>query len=361
MRYQLSFKLLSLSTLLFSALCLDPEVRAAQGGRKEGREERPPEESVAVINGRRIGKSEADAPMASQIQSLEQKIYELRSRSLEALIGRVLLEEEATRRGITLEELRRQVVAPVRVEEKEVEETYNQNFSRYGPPPLGELEARERIRATIESQKRAEALNRAINELKAKARIEVLLKSPEPLTVEIDAHGPSLGAAAAPVTIAAFVDFQCQYCKQVNETLKQILQSYGSQVRILHKNLPLPNHSQSFRAAQAAYCAGAEDRFWQYHNLLFEHAADLSEQVLKNDAAAVGLDPQRFGACLDSEASRAAVTRDLQEARRAGIFSTPTFVINGRVLKGAKTPEDFKAVIDQSLKERKTQRAASAK
>ncbi|MGH9844537.1 MAG: DsbA family protein [Blastocatellia bacterium] len=142
------------------------------------------------------------------------------------------------------------------------------------------------------------------------------------------------------------------YCKKVNDTLKQVVQSYENNVRILYKSLPLPNHPQAFRAAQAAHCADAQGKFWQYHDLLFEHSSDLSDKALKGYVAEVNLKSKDFNACLDSEASRAAVMKDVQEARRAGVFSTPTFIINGRMLKGAKNLEDFKVVIDQALKER---------
>jgi protein-disulfide isomerase len=322
----------------------------------DGKEKRPQrEEPIAVINGRRIDKSDVDAPMASQIQALEQKIYEMRSRSLEALINKLLLEEEAARRGINLEELRRQVIAGVKVDEKEVEAAYNNNLSRYGPPPVSELEAKERIRATLESQKRSQALSQAISELRSKSKIELYLKAPDPLKIEIDKNGPSLGADNAPITIAVFSDFQCQYCKKVNETLKQVMQSNENKIRILYKNLPLPNHAQSFKAAQAANCAAAQNKFWPYHDLLFEHSSDLSDNSLKRYASEIGMDSNKFNSCIDSEASREAVLKDLQEARRAGIFSTPTFIINGRVLKGARTYEDFKAIIDQALKDQKTE------
>jgi protein-disulfide isomerase len=308
-------------------------------------------EPLAVINGRQIDKTEVDAPVASQVQALEEKIYELRSKSLETLINKFLLEQEAARRGISLDELRRQLIVEVKVEEKEVDDAYNNNLSRYGPPPVSEVEARERIRATLESQKRSEAISKAISELKSKAKIEISLKAPEPLKVEIDKNGPLLGAEGAPITIAVFSDFQCQFCKKVNETLKQVVQSNGKNVRILHKNLPLPNHPQSFRAAQAAFCAGAQNKFWEYHDLLFEHPSELSENSLKKYAAEIGLDSQGFNACIDSAASRNAIMKDLQEARRAGIFSTPTFIVNGHVLKGTRNIEEFQALIDQSLKE----------
>jgi protein-disulfide isomerase len=354
-------KKIALSIGLFSTVNFFPNESYAKAStalscQSDGKDKRPQqEEPIAVINGRKINKSEVDAPMASQIQALEQKIYEMRSRSLETLINKLLLEEEAARRGISLEELRRQVIAGVKVEDKEVEDAYNNNLSRYGPPPVSEIEAKERIRAALESQKRSEALSKAINELRGKSKIELNLKAPDPLKVEIDKNGPSLGAESAPITIAVFSDFQCQYCKKVNETLKQVVQSNGNNVRILYKNLPLPNHAQAFKAAQAAYCAATQNKFWQYHDLLFEHSSDLSENSLKRYASEIGIDSTRFNSCIGSEASRDAVMKDLQEARRAGIFSTPTFIINGRVLKGARNFEDFKAVIDQLLKEQKIQ------
>jgi protein-disulfide isomerase len=319
------------------------------------------DETIAVIDGRKISKSEIDAPMASQIQSLEQKIYELRSKSLEALINRNLLEEEAKRRGVSIEELRRQFIAGVKVEEKEVEEAYSGILSRYGPPPVTELEAKERLRATLESQKRSEAIGKAINELRIRSKIELYLNAPEPVKLMISTSGPSLGAKDAPITITVFSDFQCPYCKKINDTLKQVVQIYGSDVRVLYKNLPLPNHPQAFKAAQAAFCADNQGKFWQYHDLLFEHSSDLSENALKGYAAEIGLDLGGFGSCLGSESSKGAVMKDLQEARQAGIFSTPTFVINGRVLKGARNLEDFKVVIDQALKERQAQKAALIK
>src|SRR5262245_35971959 len=147
-------KTIALSVCLFSTIHLFSNESYAKRSvvprcQSDGNDKRPQqEEPIAVINERKINKSDVDAPMASQIQALEQKIYEMRSRSLETLINKFLLEEEATRRGISLEELRRQVIAGVKVEEKEVEDAYNNNLSRFGTPPFSELEARERIRAT---------------------------------------------------------------------------------------------------------------------------------------------------------------------------------------------------------------------
>ncbi|HXG65130.1 MAG TPA: thioredoxin domain-containing protein, partial [Blastocatellia bacterium] len=220
-----------------------------QSGAKE---KQPQEETVAVINGRQVSKAEIDAPMAAQIQSLEQKLYELRKRALESFINRALIEEEAKRRGISVEQLRRELVAGVKVEESEVEAEYNSNLARLGPPPVSEIEAKERIRATIESQKRAAMIGKAINDLKSKSKIEIYLKEPEARKIQISDSGPWLGSRNAPVSIIEFSDFQCPYCKKANDTLKQVLQSYGDSVKVVYKHLPLPNHEQAFKAAQAA-------------------------------------------------------------------------------------------------------------
>jgi protein-disulfide isomerase len=360
MRLRFAIAVVSLATIFHAVagFCAYAQSPGKPGYQGDAEKERLRDETIAVVNGRKIGKSEIDAPLASQIQSLEQKVYELRRKSLEMHINRLLFEDEARRRGISVEELRRIIVAGVRVEEKEVEDAYNNTVNRYGPAPVSELEARERVRATLESQKRAEALNKTINDLKAASKIELYLKEPATLKTEISGSGPSLGAEGAPVTVAMFTDFQCPYCKKVNDTLKQVVQSYENNVRILYKSLPLPNHPQAFKAAQAAHCADAQGKFWQYHDLLFEHSNDLSDKALKEYAAEVNLKLKDFNACFDSEASRATVMKDVQEARRAGVFSTPTFIINGRMLRGARNLEDFKVVIDQALKERTGQKTS---
>ncbi|MGH9844536.1 MAG: SurA N-terminal domain-containing protein [Blastocatellia bacterium] len=200
---------LGMAFCIIAGLCAYAQSSGRPRYQGDAEEKRLRDETVAVINGREVSRSEIDAPLASQIQSLEQKLYELRRKSLDVLINRLLFEDEARKRGISVEELRRTIVAGVRVEEKEVEEAYNNTVNRYGPAPVSELEARERVRATLESQKRAEALNKTINDLKATSRIELYLKEPAPLKTEISSSGPSLGAAGAPVTVAMFTDFQC--------------------------------------------------------------------------------------------------------------------------------------------------------
>jgi predicted DsbA family dithiol-disulfide isomerase len=89
--------------------------------------------------------------------------------------------------------------------------------------------------------------------------------------------------------------------------------------------------------------------FWKYQAALF--AADsLSPEVFKKTAVTLGLDLSRFSACTNSEVARTAILKDLDEAKRLGINSTPTFIINGRVLRGALSFEDFQAAIQHEIR-----------
>lgn len=306
-------------------------------------------ECVAIINGqRRITRKEIDDLIGSQIYSLEERLYHLRKTAIENLLTKILLEEEANARQITVEQLKQQLI-PARVEIKQsrIDQVYAENARGLGD--MNEEEAKQRIAVDLESNEKIESYKAALADLRRKARIEMLLVEPSPPVVTINDSGPSRGGKNAPVVIVEFSDFQCPYCKQATSTLKQLLQSYGESVRLVFKHTPLPIHADAFKAAQAAVCADKQGRFWEYHDRLFNSNV-LSTDALRKEAAELGLEMTEFNACLDSEASRAAVLKDMKEARQADIQGTPSFVINGSVLRGARSFEDFKSVIDRELK-----------
>jgi protein-disulfide isomerase len=140
----------------------------------------------------------------------------------------------------------------------------------------------------------------------------------------------------------------------VQATLKQVLESFGKDVRLVFKHLPLEGHRNAVPAARAAYCAGEQDRFWQFHDALFA-SAHLSPAVFERVAADLGLGLARFKTCLSSEQSRSAVVRDVETARSFRIDSTPSFLVNGKVLKGALSLAEFQKVIERELNQTSSQ------
>jgi len=111
---------------------------------------------------------------------------------------------------------------------------------------------------------------------------------------------------------------------------------------------------ESLRAAEAATCALEQDSFWQYHDTLFlnqkgENTGAFSDDHLRNFAAALGLDEGDFSTCLGSNRYRNEINNGIVAARDLGVQSTPTFRINGQLMEGLSTFEQFQTIINQEL------------
>ena len=120
-------------------------------------------------------------------------------------------------------------------------------------------------------------------------------------------------------------------------------------MQIIFRDFPLPMHNNAHLAAQAANCANAQGKFWEYHDKLFENQRALSETNLKQYATDLGLETERFGSCLATGEFKAAVDKDHQEGTALGVTGTPAFFVNGRFLSGAQPFEKFEAIIDEEL------------
>ena len=161
---------------------------------------------------------------------------------------------------------------------------------------------------------------------------------------------PSIGPEDAPVTIVEFSDYQCPYCQSwYQQTFDRLMANYPGQIRFVYRDLPLPGHPESLPAAEAANCAGEQGAYWKFHDALFSGQYALGRAAYEQYAAALGLEPAAFTACLDDHRTQDEVRADAADATRLGLNGTPSFVINGRILIGALPFEDFKAIIDEEL------------
>jgi len=339
---------LAVSCLLFLGIPAFCQSKGDKGKEKS--------EVFAVVNGSRaITGKEVDDLLGPQLQELQEKIYFIRSTATNNLVIKALLEEEARARGITVDDLKKQLIpGKVEVPKSKVDEVYEENASLFAN--MSQDEAKERIRLDLESHEKMAKYKTAVEELRRKAKVEMFLSAPPPLMASVGADGPAKGSADAPVTIVVFSDFQCPYCKQAIPVLNQVMQAYGNDVRLIFKHLPLSSiHPQALGAAQAAVCAEKQGRFWDYHDRLFASSPNLSPLILEKIASDIGLNTGEFSSCLNGEESRSAVLRDLQVANKLGIQGTPTFVINGQVFKEAISFESVKKIInEESHKAKKT-------
>ena len=348
-----------LSALLVSAIAILCGRVDVACGQTQG-EKNTNASAVATINGNRvITDKELDDVIGSQVFALQERLFNLRKNALDNLITKIVLEEEARARKVTVEELRNQLTpARVEIKQSQVDDAYAENAGALGNMP--EDEAKQRIRLDLESRERLERYRNVLAEMKTKARVVISLAEPAPPTLKVSDQGPSRGGSTnAAVTIIEFSDFQCPYCKQAATTVRQVLEGYGDKVRLVFKHLPLPIHPEAYKAAQASVCAADQGKFWEYHDRLFG-SGNLSRDALISLAAEIGLGAREFIECLDSESSRATVARDVKESREADIQATPTFLINGKMLKGSRGIEDFKRMIDQEIDRKQKNPARTA-
>ena len=161
------------------------------------------------------------------------------------------------------------------------------------------------------------------------------------------------GDEDAKVVIVEFSDFQCPYCGRFYEqTLSQIDDNYvkTGKVKFYYADFPLDSiHPNARPAANAARCAGEQDKFWEYHDKVFENQETLSNDNFKKWAQELGLDTSKFNDCFDSKKYDGEVNKDLQEGSSNGIQGTPGFIINDKILSGAQPFSAFQQVIEAEL------------
>ncbi len=181
-------------------------------------------------------------------------------------------------------------------------------------------------------------------------------KSPVTVTTASSAlsecGGPTCGQASAPVTIDIYADFQCPFCAQEDGVLQQLAPQYidTGKVKLVYHNFPIIG-PDSDTAAQAAACAGDQNKFWAYADYLFTHqngenTGAFSASALKNFAAQLGLDQNAFNTCLDSGRYSALVHQQMAEGQQRGVNVTPTLFINGKKYEGALPYDQMTALID---------------
>jgi len=302
-------------------------------------------EIAAELNGAVITTEELDTWIKESIFQSQTRtpaeLYELRERGLEAMLQQRVIELEASQRGVSPErliELEMDALGPVG--DEQIAAFYEKNRATLGDDTLEQ--ARDRIRNYLAAEREGE-VQRGLRE---QAAVTIRL---EPPRMEIAADGPSKGPENARVTIIGFSDFQCPYCRQALTTLKEVLEKYPDDVRLVFRNFAIRSHRRAFAAAESALCAAEQERFWPYHDMLFANPRALEDEDLLRHAEELGLDAARFEQCLASGEYRAQVEAETREARDMGISGTPAFLINGLLLSGARPAEDFYRVIDAEL------------
>lgn len=304
------------------------------------------EDVVATIGERKITRAELEKHVKPKLMQLEMQRFQVLQEGLDELVANELYEMEAKARKIPVEELVKQELEAKIAEpsDEEIRKLYEDNKDDLEGQTLEQL--RPQLVQYLKQQKLSERHQQLLGELRQKYKATTMLKPP--VVAVSDGGRPARGPASAPVTIIEFSDYECPFCKRASATVAQVLQHYGDKIRFVHRDFPLNFHEHARLAAEAAACANAQGKFWEYHDRLWK-ADDLSETGLKTLAKATGLDASKFEECLRTKPHAAAIDRDIQDGTAAGVNGTPVFFINGRPLSGAQPFEAFKQIIDEEL------------
>ena len=304
---------------------------------------------VATIGGQPVYEQDLLARVQNDLLKLRNEEYQIKYRGLQNLILQRLLEAEAKKRNLTVEQFVAQEVDSKAAEptDAEIQAQYKQQQDQRKFEDI-----KEEYRRSLKQSRVRLARQTYFRQLWDAAGVTILL---EPPRVQV-AHDSARvrGNPNAPVMIVEFSDFQCTYCRRVQPTLLALLAKYPNQIAISYRDFPLRDiHAQAQLAAEAARCAGEEGKFWEYHDRLFALPPAFEKPVLQSVAQAVGLDAKRFATCLDSGKFRAAVEEDMRDGNLAGVGGTPAFFINGLFLDGAQPQAEFEKIIDAELAKKK--------
>jgi len=318
--------------------------------------------SAATVNARAVPATDSNSVLAEvgnhkitekEVDSkIELQLYNARKAAIDQMVDDYVLQQAAAKEKLSVSDyLKREVddKAAAEVTDATARKFYDENKDKIRP--LKEAGSYDKIKDRLIAALRQRASQQTHDQLFARLRKEsdakVLLQPPR---VEVTAEGhPTLGPKSAAVTIVEFGDFQCPFCRGVEDTLKTVREKYGNRVRLVYVDFPLSFHNHAMQAASAARCAGEQGKFWQYHDALYADQSKLAPADLKSTAKKVGLNTAKFDACFDKGRYDDAIKRDMALGQKLDVSGTPTFFIDGRSLVGAQPEEKFADIIDDEL------------
>jgi protein-disulfide isomerase len=175
----------------------------------------------------------------------------------------------------------------------------------------------------------------------------------DPMLAAAD-HGRIAGDSTAKTWVIMASDFQCPFCREWHaESYHQFLDEYvrTGKVRVAYVNFPLGQHQNAVPAAEGAMCASAQNKFWQFHDALFDSQdrwATMPDMrpVLDSIATAVGVDNADWKQCVDTHRMAPVINADRDRASKVGVESTPTFLIGDQAIAGAQPMSVMRPVLD---------------
>lgn len=179
-------------------------------------------------------------------------------------------------------------------------------------------------------------------------------------TDHVRQYGPSTAqgtssVTTAPVELVEYSDFQCPACQNYYPVLSQVLASSTVPVKFVYRHFPLPQHANARPAAYASEAAAMQGKFWEMYDLLFKNNKEWTEladptPVFEGYAQRIGLNVATFKSDIASDKVRDLVDSTVAEVQKIGIYQTPTFFVNGKVIKNPQSYAEFNTVLQEAAR-----------
>jgi predicted DsbA family dithiol-disulfide isomerase len=299
---------------------------------------------VAQVDGAKLTLADLERLRPNGLFQARNAFFEATRKVAQDAVDEYLLERKAKEEHVTVSELlERHVNSTIAKDPSEdALRVYYEGVDTTQPYEA----VRGQILESLRQRRLAKAKAAFLESLRSESKIVINLGAPR---ADVSLKGtPILGDKNSPVLVVEFADYECPYCQQTQPALDKLEKEFTGKVAFAYKDTPLPMHTHAEKAAEAAHCAGAQGKYWEYHDLLFQsHKLEVPE--LKEQARELKLDSQAFDKCLDSGEEVDVVKAQLGDAVSLGIQGTPSFLINGRFLSGALPYDSLRAVIEQEL------------
>ena len=309
---------------------------------------------LGSLDGQQIRESDLAPDVRREVIEFENEMQQRHMHQLwlayEQELSNRLIAREAKKRNMTVAALRKEeiddkVQAP---SDEEIRAIYDRNAA---DTELSFDQAAPIIRNKLTEHAKDETERAYIEKLRDSAQVTTTIPVPNLPRYDVDlGKAPVTGNANAKVTIVEFSDFQCPYCRQAHMVIAELQKEYPNDLRVVYRDFPLPQHPQARPAALAAECAHEQDKFWPYHDKLFQEQSALATADLARYAQEVGLKVDQFQACLADGRAERVVREDEDAARRLGVSGTPAMFVNGVKLIGLLPLPLMQSLIDHELR-----------
>ncbi|GEM_PF-478668 len=176
--------------------------------------------------------------------------------------------------------------------------------------------------------------------------------SPAVMPVEqfIQTTNPVQGQPEAPLTIVVFIDFECPFCQASHPIFTNVVKQFGPAVKVVFKHFPITAlHPNAIQVANAAECAGAQGKFWEFYTQVFDRKLT-TEQAISEYATNLNLNLTTFAACRNAEPFQNRIEQDIKDGLTLQVRGTPTYFVNNTKIEGVISETDWSIILIEELK-----------